>query len=103
MNTNSPQFSGKGTSPEALQKSALTQRIQEMDTSRGMTPEQQHARDISSGVAGARNAVNLGTTVKEATESPSTLGGPVSGAALAKAKASKSSAKRTAEREKKRR
>jgi hypothetical protein len=68
-----------------------------------MTPAQTYERDVKSGVQGAKNAVNLKTTVKEATENPSTLGGPVSGAALAKLKAKKSEAKKAKEKEMKRR
>jgi hypothetical protein len=86
-----------------LEKRALEQSIGEMSATRGMTTAQKYERDVKSGVQGAKNAVNLKTTVKEATENPNTLGGPVSGAALAKLKAKKSAAKATKEKEMKRR
>lgn len=103
MEPSETQFSQKGTSRKDLEKRANTQRIEESDITRNMTPEQEYDRDVKSGVAGARNVVNLNPTLKEATESPSTLGGPVSGAALAKLRAKKSEAKRTKEKEMKRR
>jgi hypothetical protein len=103
MEPSETQFSQKGTSIKDLEKRANTQRIEESDITRNMTPEQEYNRDVQSGVAGARNVVNLNPTLKEATENPSTLGGPVSGAALAKLKAKKSEAKRTKEKEMKRR
>lgn len=93
----------KGDSQMGLEKRALEQSIGEMSATRGMTTAQKYERDVKSGVQGAKNAVNLKTTVKEATENPSTLGGPVSGAALAKLKAKKSAAKATKEKEMKRR
>jgi hypothetical protein len=93
----------KGGDESGLRTSALQQGIEEASAIRGMTPAQTYERDVKSGVQGAKNAVNLKTTVKEATENPSTLGGPVSGAALAKLKAKKSAAKATKEKEMKRR
>ena len=93
----------KGDSQMGLEKRALEQSIGEMSATRGMTTAQKYERDVKSGVQGAKNAINLNTTVKEATENPSTLGGPVSGAALAKLKAKKSAAKATKEKEMKRR
>jgi len=103
MEPTSTQFTGKGTSPAKLQKRAVEQRIQEMDATRGMTSAQQYDRDVKSGVQGAKNIVNLNPTVQEAMDNPTMLGGPVSGAALAKLKANKVEAKRTAEKEMKRR
>ena len=93
----------KGEDESGLRTSALQQGIAEASATRGMTPAQTYERDVKSGVQGAKNAVNLKTTVKEATENPSTLGGPVSGAALAKLKAKKSEAKKAKEKEMKRR
>jgi hypothetical protein len=86
-----------------LRNRALEQSIGEMDITRKMTSSEKFEREKASGVQGAKNAVNLNATVSEATANPDMLGGPVSGAALAKLKAKKSEAKRTAEREKKRR
>ena len=103
MNTSESQFSQKGTSKSNLESRAVTQRIQEMDATRGMTSAQQYDRDVKSGVQGAKNIVNLNPTVAEAMANPDTLGGPVSGAALAKLRAKKSEAKRTKEKEMKRR
>lgn len=103
MEPKEAQFTGKGTSPASLQKRAVEQSIQEMDITRGMTGEQRFKRDVASGVQGAKNAVNLSTTVHEATANPDMLGGPVSGAALAKLKSNKIEAKKTAAKEMKRR
>jgi hypothetical protein len=103
MNTSESQFPQKGTSTRGLEKRAVVQRIQEMDITRGMTPAQQYDRDVKSGVQGAKNIVNLNPTVQEAMDNPNTLGGPVSGAALAKLRAKKSDDKRTAEKGMKRR
>jgi hypothetical protein len=103
MEPTSTQFTGKGTSPAKLQKRAVEQSIQEMDITRNMTGAQQYERDVKSGVQGAKNIVNLNPTIKEITENPTMLGGPVSGAALAKLKAKKVEAKRTTEKEMKRR
>ena len=93
----------KGGDESGLRTSALQQGIAEASATRNMTSEQRYDRDVKSGVQGAKNAINLKTTVKEATESPSTLGGPVSGAAMAKLKAKKSAAKATKDKEMKRR
>lgn len=93
----------KGQDESGLRTRALQQGIEEASATRGMTPAQTFDRDVKSGVQGAKNAINLKTTVKEATENPSTLGGPVSGAALAKLKAKKSADKATKEKEMKRR
>ena len=86
-----------------LRNRALEQSIGEMDITRKMTSSEKFEREQANGVGGAKNAVNLGTTISEATEHPDSLGGPVSGAALAKLKAKKSEAKRTEAKEKKRR
>jgi hypothetical protein len=105
MEPTSGQFSSiyrKGQDQSGLKKRALDQNIQEMSITRGMTSEQRYNRETAQGVTGAKNAVNLNTTVKEASEYE-TLGGPVSGAALAKEKVKKSDRKKTAEREMKRR
>lgn len=105
MEPTSGQFSSiyrKGGDESGLRKRAVEQRIQEMDITRGMTSEQRYNRETAQGVTGAKNAVNLNTTVKEASDYE-TLGGPVSGAALAKEKAKKTQNKKTAEREMKRR
>ena len=93
----------KGEDQMGLQQRAVQQSIDEMSATRGLTSAQKYNREVSSGVQGAKNAINLKATVSEATEHPDTLGGPVSGAALAKLKAKKSEAKRTSEREMKRR
>ena len=100
MNTSESQF---GTSPAELSSRANEQRIQEFDITRKLTPAAQYKRDVDSGVQGAKNIVNLNPTVAEAMENPDMLGGPVSGAALAKAKAAKIEKKRTAAKEMKRR
>ena len=93
----------KGSDRASLESSALDQSINEITTNRMLTNAQKHERDVTSGVQGARDAVNLNVTVKEAQEHPDTLGGPVSGSALAKLKAAKSRAKSTKDREDKRR
>jgi hypothetical protein len=106
MEPTSGQFSSiyrKGEDQSGLKKRALDQNIQEMSITRGMTSEQRYNRETAQGVTGAKNAVNLKATVAEATQSPDTLGGPVSGAALSKLKAKKSENKKTTEREMKRR
>jgi len=103
MEPTSTQFTGKGTSPANLQKRAVEQSIQEMDATRGMTSAQRYDRDVKSGVQGAKNIVNLNPTVQEVMDNPTMLGGPVSGAALAKLRAKKSNDKRTQEKEMKRR
>jgi hypothetical protein len=93
----------KGEEQMGLQKSALTQSINEASATRKMSDEQKYKRDVASGAQGAKNIVNYNPTVKEATDSPTSFGGPVSGSALIKLKAKKIEAKRTAEREMKRR
>jgi len=103
MEPTSGQFQTKGTSKSELESRAVTQRIQEMDATRGMTSAQQYDRDVKSGVQGAKNIVNLNPTVQEVMDNPTMLGGPVSGAALAKLRAKKSNDKRTQEKEMKRR
>ena len=76
----------KGTTNEALQKRADEQRGQEDRITSRMSSQQRFERDVKSGVQGARNVVNLNTTVQEAMDNPDMLGGPVSGDALAKLK-----------------
>jgi hypothetical protein len=84
-----------------LRNAAVKQRIEEFSANRGSASERFN-RDIESGMQGARNVVS-GVTVAEATEFPDTLGGPVSGSALARLKDIKAEKKRTAAREMKRR
>ena len=106
MEPTNNQFSNiyrKGEDQSGLEKRALEQRTQEFGITRKMTPQQRFERDVESGVQGARNVVNLNPTIKEANENPDMLGGPVSGAALAKEKRMKIDRKKTAEREMKRR
>ena len=93
----------KGGDESGLRARALQQGIEEASATRNMTAAKEYDRDVKSGVQGAKNAVNLNPTAREAIENPNTLGGPVSGAALAKLKAKKSDAKKTKEREMKRR
>ena len=93
----------EGGDDSGLRTRALQQGIEEATATRNMTSEQKYDRDVKSGVQGAKNAVELKPTAREAIENPDTLGGPVSGAALAKLKAKKSDAKKTKEREMKRR
>jgi len=75
----------KGTSKHDLEKRAFEQQDQEDHITSRMTAAQRFDRDVK----GARNVVNMKTTVKEATDSPEMFGGPVSGAALAKLKRAK--------------
>lgn len=98
-----PNIYVKGGDQSGLEKRAVEQSVQEMSATRGLTGKQRFERDVKSGVQGAKNIVNLNPTVKEANENPDMLGGPVSGAALAKLKAKKVENKRTKEREMKRR
>jgi hypothetical protein len=93
----------KGGDESGLRTSALQQGIAEASATRGMTSSERYDREVTSGVQGAKNAINLKATVGEATSNPTTLGGPVSGAALAKLRAKKSEDKRTKEKEMKRR
>jgi hypothetical protein len=86
-----------------LRKRALDQSLGEISITRGMTSKQLYEKAVASGLQGAKNAVNLSTTVHEANNNPDMLGGPVSGAALAKLKAKKVEAKKTHEKEMKRR
>lgn len=74
----------KGEDESGLRTSAMQQGMAEATSIRGMTSSQKYEREVKSGVQGAKNAVNLNVTVAEATSNPTTLGGPVSGAALAK-------------------
>lgn len=86
-----PGMSQKGTSKQALVKRADEQRHEEGHITGRMSSAQRYDRETAQGVTGAKNAVNLNTTVKEATDSPEVFGGPVSGAALAKLKREKAS------------
>jgi|LauGreDrversion4_2_1035121.scaffolds.fasta_scaffold40405_3 hypothetical protein len=101
--TQFPAIYRKGDDEAPLKKRALQQQLGEMTATRSMTAAERYDRDVKSGVQGAKNAVRLNTTVAEATENPTMLGGPVSGAALAKEKRNKVETKKTAEREMKRR
>lgn len=106
MEPTSPQFSNiyrKGEDQSGLKKRGLEQQLGEMTATRKMSAAERYDRDVKSGVQGAKNVVHLNPTVAEATENPTMLGGPVSGAALAKEKRSKTESKKTAEREMKRR
>lgn len=102
-NTQFPAIYRKGDDQAPLKKRAFNQQLEEASIKRGMTSEQVYNRETAQGVTGAKTAVHLNPTVKEASENETTLGGPVSGAALAKEKNKKREAKNTAEREKKRR
>ena len=93
----------KGGDESGLRTSALQQGIAEASATRNLTGEQRYKRDVESGVQGAKNIVNLNPTIKEVTENPTMLGGPVSGSALAKLGAKKREAKDTKEKEMKRR
>jgi hypothetical protein len=86
-----------------LRSAANQQLTEEAGANRGKSAAELHLRDVASGLQGARNAINLGVTVAEATEHPDTLGGPVSGSAMARLKDIKAEKKRTAAREMKRR
>ena len=101
--TQFPAIYRKGDDEAPLKKRALQQQLGEMSATRNMTAAERYDRDVNSGVQGAKNAVRLNPTVSEATESPSMLGGPVSGAALAKEKRNMVESKKTTEREMKRR
>jgi hypothetical protein len=101
--TQFPAIYRKGDSLAPLEKRAIHQQLEELSATRLLTGDQRYKRDVASGVQGAKNVVNLNPTVKEATENPTMLGGPVSGDALAKEKAKKIDRKKTAEREMKRR
>jgi hypothetical protein len=93
----------KGGDESGLRTRALQQGIAESSATRNLTGEQRYKRDVESGVQGAKNIVNLNPTIKEVTENPTMLGGPVSGSALAKLGAKKREAKATKEKEMKRR
>lgn len=86
-----------------LRNAALKQRIDEATSARKSTPAEQLDADIASGVAGARDAVNLKMTAAEMENRHESLKGPVSGTAMARIKDVNAERKRTAEREKKRR
>ena len=93
----------KGEDQMGLQKSALTQSINEHSATRKMNDEQKYKSSVTSGVQGAKNVVTFNPTVKEATDSPTSFGGPVSGDALTKFKSQKVQEKKIADREMKRR
>jgi hypothetical protein len=93
----------KGGDDSGLRTRALQQGIEEATANRSLTSEQQYNKEVNSGVQGAKNAINLKATVQEAKDYPTTLGGSVSGAALAKLKAKKSENKKNKEKEMKRR
>jgi hypothetical protein len=69
----------KGQAYEVLKKELGYRRFKK-------TELQRYDREVAQGVAGAKNVVYLNPTVQEATDNPDMLGGPVSGAALAKLK-----------------
>ena len=73
MEPTSGQFSNiyrKGGDDSGLRKRAVEQSIGEMDRTRKMTGAERYADDVKTGVQGARNAVKLNPTVKEATDNP---------------------------------
>jgi hypothetical protein len=93
----------KGGDEPGLRTHALEQQTAREDERRDIGDTAQGVRDYNRGITGARNAIDMGITVEDAERKPNLYGGPVSGAELAKAKARKSNAKRTSEKEKKRR
>lgn len=106
MEPTNGQFSNvyrKGEDQSGLKKRAFQQQMDEMSETRKMTSSERYDRETKQGITGAKNAINLGSTVSEATQNPTMMGGPVSGAALAKARAKKTEAKNTKEKEMKRR
>lgn len=92
----------KGEFQSGLEQRALEQRLGEASARRSMGPGAAFERDVVTGVAGAKNVVNLNPTVAEATANPDMLGGPVSGDAMAKEKRMKREKRATAEKEAKR-
>ena len=86
----------KGEDQMGLQQAAVTQRIDEMSAMRNMTGEEYTEHNYNSGKTGAER-VMYGTN-----DTTDTIG-PVSGAHLAKLKSKRSSDKKTAAREMKRR
>lgn len=106
MEPSNNQFSNiyrKGEDQTGLKTRAVEQRIARETERREIGDTAQGVRDYNRGITGARNAVDIGVTVKDMYDNPSTWAGPVSGSELAKAKAKKIRVKQTAEREKKRR
>ena len=85
----------------ALRNAAVQQRISEHSEFRN--PGAQLDSDLTSGRAGAKDAVNLKMTVEEMENRHESLKGPVSGSAMARLKDINAERKRTAEKEKKRR
>lgn len=92
----------KGEFQSGLEQRALQQRLEESAARRSMGQGAAFERDVTTGVAGAKNVVNLNPTVAEATANPDMLGGPVSGDAMAKEKRMKREKRATAEKESKR-
>ena len=87
----------KGEDQMGLQKAALEDRINEVNAMRGMTGEEYREHKYHSGQTGAERVVYAGPRQGVGHT------GPVSGAHLAKVQKSVSSAKKTKEREMKRR
>jgi hypothetical protein len=98
-----PAIYRKGGDQSELSQRANKQHGEEKVNKIGMTAAQEYDYDVKSGLQGAKNIVNLNPTAQEAIENPGSLGGPVSGAALAKLKVKKVNDKKTKERELKRR
>lgn len=98
-----PAIYRKGGDQSELSERATNQDIEERTNKRGMSAAQEYDYDVKSGLQGAKNIVNLNPTAQEAIENPGSLGGAVSGAALAKLKVKKINDKKTKERELKRR
>ena len=92
----------RGEFQSGLEQRALQQRLGEATAKRRMNPSDSFAEDVTAGVVGAKNVVNLNPTVAEATENRDMLGGPVSGDAMAKEKRMKREKRATAEKEAKR-
>jgi hypothetical protein len=110
MEPTSPQFNKtpqtifrKGGDESGLRTHALEQQTAREDERRDIGDTAQGVRDYDRGITGARNAVSMGITVEDAETSPKLYGGPVSGAELSKAKDKKQRAKKTSQKEKKRR
>lgn len=90
----------KGGDESGLRTRALQQGIEESTATRNMTSEQKYDRDVKgSGVQGAKNAVDLNPTAKEAEENKSSLGGPVSGQLLQNLRQRNQMLKKTKEKE----
>ena len=75
----------KGDDQSPLFQRAEQQRKEEDQINSSMRSNQaKFERDTKTGAQGARNIVNLNPTVQEVMDNPSLVGGPVSGAELAK-------------------